>query len=157
VFDRRTGEPVWPWEDREVPQTDVPGEWTAPTQPFPTKPPPFDVQGIGPDDLIDFTPALRAEALEAIEEFTHRPNLYTPPSRGGRPTIAARSSCPASAAAPTGSRARRSRRPASSTSARHEPDRHRAPSRTTRRSSGFDSDYVMGGGARCRPCRACGC
>jgi quinoprotein glucose dehydrogenase len=79
VMDRRTGEPVWPWEDRPVPQTDVPGEWTAATQPYPTKPPPFDVHGIGPDDLIDFTPAMRAEALEAIKAYTIGP-IYTPPT-----------------------------------------------------------------------------
>jgi quinoprotein glucose dehydrogenase len=92
VFDRRTGEPVWPFEDREVPQTDVPGEWTAPTQPFPTKPPPFDVQGVAVGDLIDFTPALRAEALRVIEEFRIGP-LYTPPSLvvegGNRGTLTA--------------------------------------------------------------------
>jgi quinoprotein glucose dehydrogenase len=79
VLDRRTGEPVWPWEDRPVPQTDVPGEWTAATQPFPTKPPPFDLHGITPDDLIDFTPALRAEALELISSYRIGP-IYTPPS-----------------------------------------------------------------------------
>ncbi len=64
TFDRVTGEPVWPIEERPVPQTDVPGEWTSPTQPFPTKPPPYDRQGVSVDDLIDFTPALRAEAIE---------------------------------------------------------------------------------------------
>lgn len=79
VFDRRTGEPVWPMEERPVPQTDVPGEWTAPTQRFPTKPPPFDVQGVSVDDLIDFTPALRAAALRAIEGFKIGP-LFTPPT-----------------------------------------------------------------------------
>ena len=66
VFDRRTGRPVWPIEDRPVRQTDVKGEWTAATQPFPTKPPAFDKQGVTVDDLIDFTPELRAEAIKAV-------------------------------------------------------------------------------------------
>ncbi|MCY4076118.1 MAG: PQQ-binding-like beta-propeller repeat protein, partial [Acidobacteria bacterium] len=64
VFDRVTGEPVWPIEERPVPQGDVPGEWYSPTQPFPTRPPPYDRQGASIDDLIDFTPELRAEAVE---------------------------------------------------------------------------------------------
>lgn len=66
VFDRRNGRPVWPIEDRKVRQTDVKGEWTAATQPFPSKPPAFDQQGVTVDDLIDFTPALRAEAIKAV-------------------------------------------------------------------------------------------
>jgi quinoprotein glucose dehydrogenase len=70
---------VWPWVEKPVPQTDVPREWTAKTQPFPSKPPAFDVQGVSKDDLIDFTPALRAEALKAIEQYRIGP-LYTPPS-----------------------------------------------------------------------------
>ncbi len=79
VFDRRTGEPVWPIEERPVPQSDVPGERTAPTQPFPTKPPHYDRQGVDPDSLIDFTPELRAEAVEILAQLRHGP-LYTPPS-----------------------------------------------------------------------------
>jgi len=79
TFDRVTGEPVWPIEERPVPASDVPGEWTAPTQPFPTKPPAFDRQGFTEDDLIDFTPALRAEALEGVQIFRMGP-IYTPPS-----------------------------------------------------------------------------
>ena len=79
VLDRRTGEPLWPVEERPVPQTDVPGERTSPTQPFPTKPPPFDRQGVDPDDLIDFTPELRAEAEEILAQLRWGP-LYTPPS-----------------------------------------------------------------------------
>jgi quinoprotein glucose dehydrogenase len=90
VFDRTTGQPVWPWHERPVKQTDVPEEWTAPTQPFPSKPPAFDVQGITEDDLIDFTPALRAEAIKAIENYRIGP-IYTPPSviveNGNRGTI----------------------------------------------------------------------
>ena len=69
VFDRVTGEPVWPIEERPVPQSDVLGERLAATQPFPTKPPPFDLQGVTVDSLIDFTPALRAEALEILDQF----------------------------------------------------------------------------------------
>ena len=79
TFDRATGEPVWPIEERPVPQTDVPGEWTAPTQPFPTKPPAFDRQGVSIDDLIDFTPELRAEAVEGVKQFRLGP-IFTPPS-----------------------------------------------------------------------------
>ena len=79
VFDRVTGEPVWPFEERPVPQSETPGERTSPTQPFPTKPPAFDRQGVTIDDLIDFTPELRAEALEIVERYTLGP-LFTPPS-----------------------------------------------------------------------------
>ena len=79
VFDRRTGDPVWPIEERPVPQTDVPGERTAPTQPFPTRPPPFDRHGVDLDEIIDFTPELRAEAMEILSQLRHGP-LYTPPS-----------------------------------------------------------------------------
>ena len=79
VFDRVTGEPVWPIEERPVPQSTTPGEQTSPTQPFPTKPPAFDRQGATIDNLIDFTPELRAEALEIVERYTIGP-LFTPPS-----------------------------------------------------------------------------
>jgi quinoprotein glucose dehydrogenase len=79
VFDRRTGEPVWPIEERVVPPSTVPGERTSPTQPFPTKPPPFDLQGSTEENLIDFTPELRARALEQLKTFEHGP-LFTPPS-----------------------------------------------------------------------------
>ncbi|NNM34094.1 MAG: PQQ-binding-like beta-propeller repeat protein, partial [Gemmatimonadetes bacterium] len=79
VLNRATGEPVWPIEERPVPQSDVPGERTSPTQPFPTRPPPFTRQGVDPDDLIDFTPELRAEAEAILAQLRHGP-LYTPPS-----------------------------------------------------------------------------
>jgi len=79
VFDRATGKPVWPIEERPVPQSTVPGEKTSPTQPFPTKPPPFDRQGLTDDDLIDFTPALRAEAREIVKPFVMGP-IFTPGS-----------------------------------------------------------------------------
>ena len=79
VFDRVTGEPVWPIEERPVPQSDVPGERSWPTQPFPTKPPAFDRQGLTEGDLIDFTPELRAEALAIAKRYVIGP-LFTPPS-----------------------------------------------------------------------------
>jgi quinoprotein glucose dehydrogenase len=79
VLNRQTGEPIWPIEERPVPQSTVPNERTSPTQPFPTKPAPFDRQGVSIDDLIDFTPALRAEAIEAVKRYKIGP-LYTPPS-----------------------------------------------------------------------------
>ena len=88
VLDRVTGEPVWPIEERAVPAGDVPGEWYAPTQPFPTKPPPFDLQGITLDDLIDFTPQLREEALRIAERAQLGPIFTPPPVRGvGRPIV----------------------------------------------------------------------
>jgi glucose dehydrogenase len=73
VFDRVTGQPVWPIEERPVPQSDVPGEKTSPTQPFPTRPPAYARQAITPDELINFTPALRAEALEAVKMYRMGP------------------------------------------------------------------------------------
>lgn len=80
TYDRLTGEPIWPMEEQPVPAGDVPGEWYSPTQPYPSRPAPFDRQGFTEADLIDFTPELRAEALEAISRFRLSPNLYTPPS-----------------------------------------------------------------------------
>jgi quinoprotein glucose dehydrogenase len=82
VFDRVTGKPVWPVEERPVPKGDVPGEWYSPTQPFPTKPAPFDRQGVTVDDLIDFTPELKAEAIKIAEGFKTGP-IYTPPIVAG--------------------------------------------------------------------------
>src|ERR1700736_2521745 len=73
VFDRVTGQPVWPIEERPVPKGDVPGEWYSPTQPFPTKPPAYARQAITADELIDFTPAMRAEALEAVKMYRMGP------------------------------------------------------------------------------------
>ncbi|PYR16963.1 MAG: quinoprotein glucose dehydrogenase [Acidobacteria bacterium] len=78
VFDRVTGQPVWPIEERPVPKGDVPGEWYAPTQPFPTKPPAYDLQGFSVDDLIDFTPELRAEAVRLVSRYKLGP-IFTPP------------------------------------------------------------------------------
>lgn len=79
VFDRLTGRPVWPIEERPVPKSDTPGEQTSPTQPFPTRPPAFERQGVSTDDLIDFTPQLRAEAIELAKQYRLGP-LFTPPS-----------------------------------------------------------------------------
>lgn len=80
TFDRATGEPVWPIEELPVPAGDVPREWYSPTQPIPSRPAPFDRQGFTEDDLIDFTPELRAEALAAIADFRLSPSVYSPPS-----------------------------------------------------------------------------
>jgi len=79
VFDRVSGQPVWPIEERPVPQSDVPGEKTSPTQPFPTKPPAYARNYLKvPDDLIDFTPALRAEALDVVKRYKVGPWMYNP-------------------------------------------------------------------------------
>jgi len=82
VFDRLTGKPLWPVEERPVPASDVPGERASPTQPAPTRPAPFSRQGLTEADLIDFTPALKAMALEAVHGFRLGP-LFTPPSLQG--------------------------------------------------------------------------
>ncbi|MDX1482343.1 MAG: PQQ-binding-like beta-propeller repeat protein, partial [Woeseiaceae bacterium] len=79
VFDRATGEPLWPIEERPVPPSDVPGEWTSPTQPFPLKPAPFDRQGVTREDLIDYTPAIRRQVDALLSEVRLGP-MYTPPS-----------------------------------------------------------------------------
>jgi quinoprotein glucose dehydrogenase len=78
VFDRVTGKPVWPIEERPVPKGDTPGEWYSPTQPFPSKPPAYDIQGITPDHLIDWTPELHAEAIKLISKYEIGP-IFTPP------------------------------------------------------------------------------
>jgi len=79
VFDRITGQPVWPIEERPVPQSDVPGEKTSPTQPFPSKPPAYARNYLKvPDDLIDFTPELRAQALEVLKRYKVEPSPFTP-------------------------------------------------------------------------------
>jgi len=85
VLDRRTGMPVWPIVERPVPQATeatAPGEQTSLTQPFPTRPPAFDRQGLQDDDVIDFTPELRAQALEVLKQWERGP-LFTPPSLKG--------------------------------------------------------------------------
>jgi quinoprotein glucose dehydrogenase len=82
VFDRKTGVPVWPIEERPVPQSTAPGEKSAPTQPFPTRPPAFDLQGFLDKDIVDFTPELRAQAVEVLKQFERGP-LFQPPSLKG--------------------------------------------------------------------------
>jgi quinoprotein glucose dehydrogenase len=79
VFDRVTGTPVWPIEERPVPKGDVPGEWYSPTQPFPTKPPAYARQAVTENELIDFTPALRAQALQIVENVKLGP-MFNPPA-----------------------------------------------------------------------------
>ncbi len=82
VFDRVTGKPVWPIEERPVATNGVPGEVLAPTQPFPTKPPAFDMQGLRDEDLIDFTPKLRADALKFVSQYRYGP-MFTPLAQRG--------------------------------------------------------------------------
>jgi quinoprotein glucose dehydrogenase len=82
VFDRRTGEPVWPIEERPVEKGTLPSEWYSPTQPFPTKPPAFERQGFMIDEIIDFTPELKAEALKIVSQYKIGP-LFTPPIARG--------------------------------------------------------------------------
>jgi quinoprotein glucose dehydrogenase len=78
VLDRTNGRPIWPIPEVKVPIGDVPGEWYAPTQPMPTKPPPFDVQGVPIKELIDFTPELRQEALQTLSNY-HWGHVFAPP------------------------------------------------------------------------------
>ena len=82
TYNRETGEPIWPIEERSVPASKVPGEKLSETQPFPTKPAPYDIQGLTHDDLIDFTPELRARMLEILEEYEIGP-LFNPPLHRG--------------------------------------------------------------------------
>lgn len=79
VLNRETGEPVWPIPEKPVAKGDVPGEWYSPTQPMPSKPPAFDRQGVGPDDLIDFTPEIKARALAIAAKYRMGP-LFTAPA-----------------------------------------------------------------------------
>jgi quinoprotein glucose dehydrogenase len=78
VLNRETGDPIWPIEERPVPQSDVPKEKSSPTQPFPTRPAPFDRQGVTEGDLMDLTPELKAEALEVVKRYRIGP-IFTPP------------------------------------------------------------------------------
>src|SRR5439155_5344822 len=78
VFDRTNGKPVWPIEERPVPKGEVPNEWYSPTQPFVTKPPAYESQGLSLDDLIDFTPELKAEAEKVVARYKIGP-IFTPP------------------------------------------------------------------------------
>ena len=91
VFDRTNGRPVWPIEERPVPPAEIPGEELSPTQPFPTRPPAFEYQGVSEDMLIDFTPALRAEAIKIMQRYRYGP-IFTPQTlakEGGHAGLAA--------------------------------------------------------------------
>lgn len=78
VFNRVTGQPIWPIDEKPVEKGSVPGEWYSPTQPFPSKPPAYDLQGFQLKDLIDFTPALRAQAEKIVSQYKLGP-IFTPP------------------------------------------------------------------------------
>jgi quinoprotein glucose dehydrogenase len=78
VFNRVTGAPIWPIEEKPVPKGDVPGEWYSPTQPMPTKPPAYGRSGFSMDDVIDFTPELKAQALQMVSKYKIGP-IFTPP------------------------------------------------------------------------------
>ncbi|MEX0618997.1 MAG: PQQ-binding-like beta-propeller repeat protein [Pseudohongiellaceae bacterium] len=84
AFNRLTGEPLWPIEEREVPASIVPGEQLSPTQPFPTRPAPFDIQGVTVDDLVDWTPELRQQAVNAFADYQMGP-LFNPPIHRDNP------------------------------------------------------------------------
>ena len=86
VFDRVTGRPVWPIEERAVPRSDVPGEASWPTQPVPTRPPAFESQGVTLDDAFDATPGLKAAAQAELKKYRLGP-IYTPPSLQGTVTL----------------------------------------------------------------------
>ena len=86
VLDRVTGKPVWPIPEVPVPQTTMPGEKTSKTQPVPTKPPPFSAQGLTEENVIDFTPELKKEALEIIKKYDYGP-IFTPGSERGTLTV----------------------------------------------------------------------
>ena len=97
TFDRETGEPIWPIEERPVPQSEVPGEQLSPTQPFPTKPAAFEMQGLTEDDLIDFTRELRTEALQIVESYRLGPIFNPPIQRGHSSGLRSFVSCPSGA------------------------------------------------------------
>jgi quinoprotein glucose dehydrogenase len=83
VLDRATGEPIWPIEEKEVPKSEVPGEKTSPTQPHPTKPPAYARNYLRvPEDVIEFTPELRQQALEVLKFYKHAPSPFNPPMLG---------------------------------------------------------------------------
>ena len=97
TFDRETGEPVWAIEERAVPSSEVPGEQLSPTQPFPTWPLAYDMQGLTESDLIDFTPELRQEALEIVKNYRIGP-IFNPPIQAGHPSgLRSFVSCPSGA------------------------------------------------------------
>ena len=97
TFNRETGAPIWPIVERPVAASDLPGEKLSPTQPFPTKPNAFEIQELTVDNLIDFTPELRREAIATIKNYKTGP-LFTPPIQVGHPSgLRSFVSCPAGA------------------------------------------------------------
>jgi quinoprotein glucose dehydrogenase len=97
TFNRESGQPIWPIEERPVPQSDLPGEKLSPTQPFPTRPKAFEIQELGEDNLIDFTPELRNEALKIVKSYKVGP-LFNPPIQVGHPSgLRSFVSCPSGA------------------------------------------------------------
>src|SRR4029079_16190582 len=80
VFDRITGQPIWPINETPVPQTDIPGEWTSKTQPIPSKPPAYSRTFVSKDDVIDFTPQLRQQALDNVAKYRWEPIPFVPPA-----------------------------------------------------------------------------
>jgi glucose dehydrogenase len=97
TFNRETGKPIWPIEERPVARSDLPGEKLSPTQPFPTRPKPLEIQELSEDNLIDFTPELRKEALSIIKNYKTGP-LFNPPIQVGHPSgLRSFVSCPSGA------------------------------------------------------------
>jgi glucose dehydrogenase len=94
TYNRLTGEPVWPMEERPVPQSTVPGERLSPTQPFPTKPAAFDMQGVTVNDLVDWTPELRQQAIQAYADYQMGPLFLPPIQRGNESGKRAAMFCP---------------------------------------------------------------
>ena len=99
VFDRITGKPIWPIEEGRCRRSTMPGEKTAKTQPFVTKPPAYSRTHVAESDLIDFTPELREQALENLKQFRWEQTPYVPPTGPESPTSSARSTSPTRAAA----------------------------------------------------------
>ena len=85
LFDRVTGVPVWPIEEKPVPQGGVPGEWYSPTQPYPSKPPAYEPGDVTIDELVDFTPELRQEAIKIISQYRYGPRFMPPSVRDSPP------------------------------------------------------------------------
>ena len=84
VFDRVSGQPVWPIEERPVPRGKTPGEWYSPTQPYPTRPAAYDMQGIRESDVNDWTPEIKAEALRVLNLHKYSDNVFEPPIDRGQ-------------------------------------------------------------------------
>jgi hypothetical protein len=147
VFDRVTGEPVWPIEEQPVPASNVPGERASKTQPFPSKPAPIDIQGVRDEDLIDLTPEIHKQAIDIVAPYDHGP-LFT------RRRSAAPSRCPALPAAAVGPERRSIRRPA-----RFMPGRFGCPSSSPSASLMLANRHTISSvsSAICRARRGCRC